>query len=132
MGHIPTKLHQFLIRSFRNFVQTDRRRQKQYLLAAELFFLVLCSKSHSCAVLLAASRSSRLDCQLEPYAVLRCSCLAFYRGQIPESDYPADTGCTDAEQQSFKVASSSLQYTRIGTGGKSLRYVLNQPENLRT
>jgi len=37
MGHIPTKLHQFLISSFRDFVrtdaQTDRRHQKQYLLA---------------------------------------------------------------------------------------------------
>jgi len=42
IGHIPTKLHQFLISSFRDFMrkvrqtdrQTDRRRQKQYLLAA--------------------------------------------------------------------------------------------------
>jgi len=42
MGHIPTKLHQFLIRSFRDFVRigththryTNRRHQKQYLLAA--------------------------------------------------------------------------------------------------
>jgi len=36
MGHIHTKLHQFLISSFRDFVRTDtrrhahRRRQKQY------------------------------------------------------------------------------------------------------
>jgi len=44
MGHITTKLHQFLISSFRDFVQTDRRmdrqtdrrRQKQYLLAAHM------------------------------------------------------------------------------------------------
>jgi len=44
MGHIPTKLHQFLISSFRNFVrtvtltrrQTHRRYQKQCLLAADL------------------------------------------------------------------------------------------------
>jgi len=40
MRHIPTKLHQFLISSFRDFVRTDRlahtdrHRQKQYLLVA--------------------------------------------------------------------------------------------------
>jgi len=42
MRHIPTKLHQFLIGSFQDFVrtdehtdrQTDRCRKKQYLLAA--------------------------------------------------------------------------------------------------
>jgi len=38
MGHIPTKLHQLLMSSFQDFVwtdrQTDRHRQKQYLLAA--------------------------------------------------------------------------------------------------
>jgi len=42
MFHIPTKLHQFLMSSFRDFLRTDtqtdrrtdRRRHKQYLLAA--------------------------------------------------------------------------------------------------
>jgi len=38
MGHIRTKLHQFLTRGFQDFVWTDRRtdrhHQKQYLLAA--------------------------------------------------------------------------------------------------
>jgi len=36
--HIPTQLHIFLMRNFRDFVRsdrrTDKRRQKQYLLAA--------------------------------------------------------------------------------------------------
>jgi len=55
MGHIPTKLHQFLTGSFRDFVQTgrqtnaqtDRRRQKQYLLAAcaqVKIYVSFCSK----------------------------------------------------------------------------------------
>jgi len=35
MGHIPTKLHQFLFSSFRDFVWTDRQTLlKQYLFAA--------------------------------------------------------------------------------------------------
>jgi len=38
VGHIPTKLHQFPIISFRDFLRTDSRtdgrRTKQYLLAA--------------------------------------------------------------------------------------------------
>jgi len=29
MGHIPTKLHQLLISSFRDFVQTDTQMQRQ-------------------------------------------------------------------------------------------------------
>jgi len=45
MVHIPTKLHQFLISSFRDFVQTDtqadRCRQKQYLHAACLQLTML-------------------------------------------------------------------------------------------
>jgi len=32
MGHIPTKLHQFLIGSFRNFVRTDTQTQNTQML----------------------------------------------------------------------------------------------------
>jgi len=50
IGHIPTKLHQFLISSFRDFVHTDRRTdkrcQKQYLLAECAQVIKLCIEEH--------------------------------------------------------------------------------------
>jgi len=70
MVHIPTKLHQFLISSFRDFVrtdtQTDRRCQKQHLLAAWVHITTVkhCKLSHTANVMpscLSSGKGTKVD-----------------------------------------------------------------------